>query len=178
MRGISVEPTRSNGLLCGMAVCVAYSRGTHSVLYGSASVGRALHAVAVWSGHAEVRRCIAPRRAVACAGYVRERRYFAALTGNSTGYSPWSVAPCRVDANLPPAVRAAWMGLRRALQRRLAHSGVWLVWCCAIVYSPVLHGYSRNTVSRTEVPRRRGVDVSHSVAQNTAPRGAFVHPGI
>jgi hypothetical protein len=30
VRGISVEPTRSNGLLCGTAVCIACSRDTHT----------------------------------------------------------------------------------------------------------------------------------------------------
>jgi hypothetical protein len=108
-------------------------------------------------------------------GYVRERRYLAVLNGGTqrgthgvlTGYPLGSVAPCRVAAALPSAVLAALTGPRRARQRSLAHTGVSLVWCRTSGYSRGTHGYSRNT-------RRRGVDVSHSVAQSIAPRGALV----
>jgi hypothetical protein len=62
-----------------------------------------------------------------------------------------------------------------ALQRSLAHSGVGVVWCGTSGYSRGTHGVlTQYRVSKTGVPRRRGVDVSHSVAQCTAPRGAMV----
>jgi hypothetical protein len=47
--------------------------------------------------------------------------------------------PAGVVANLPSAVRAAWMSTRWALQRNLAHTGAWLVWCGTIGYSRGTH---------------------------------------
>ncbi len=83
-----------------------------------------------------------------------------------------STAPRRVVANLPPAVRAAWMAPRCTLQRRLAHTGVGVVWCSTSGYSRGPHRVLKEyRVSETGVPRRRGVGVSHSVVQSTAPLG-------
>jgi hypothetical protein len=83
------------------------------------------HSMAVW-GPTLVR----------LAGYLPDG-YFAALTGVFIGVPTW------VDRTPPSsnraAVRAAWMATRWALQRSLAHTAAWLVWCGTIVYSRGTH---------------------------------------
>ena len=63
------------------------------------------------------------------------------LTGVPTWVdrAPPSSSKAAVRAAWKAAVRAAWMATRWALQRSLAHTGAWLVWCGTIVYSRGTH---------------------------------------
>ncbi len=88
----------------------------------------------------------------------------------------WAVrAPPRTSDSAFSRGGGGEYGTRWALQRSLAHSGVGVVRCGTSGYSQDTHGVlTQYRVSETGVPRRRGVDVSHSVAQSTAPRKALV----
>jgi hypothetical protein len=87
--------------------------------------------------------------------------------GVLTGVPTW-VDRAPLSSN-KASVRAAWMATRWALQRSLAHTAAWLVWCGTIVYSRVLTGYSRNTAS---LEHCAGAYVSGAAGSNECPAGS------
>ncbi len=170
MRG-SVEPTRSNGLLCGMAVCIAYSRRTHTT-------------GALTGGSGSWLPCITGKHARVCSDKRVLARYFHG-TQHGKGEVHLSfelfircshgTAPPRRAREAPSGACRSLCGTQRAVHGSVGHPSVWFVRNGTVECSQGTHrviiGYSHGSA----VHRRLGVGRRHAVQRMcVAPRRALL----